>query len=78
MAQMINGGIGRMSERIADAVGGSLGAARHAARRAENAAGDLLYSTSRSVKRHPARTLLTGIGMAFAAGIVLGRVMRRR
>jgi hypothetical protein len=76
--QMINGGIQRMSNQIANAVGGSIGAARHAAHRAEDAASDLLYSTSRSIRRHPARAVLTSFGVAFAAGLLAGRVMRRR
>lgn len=77
MLQMIDGGIGRMSDRIAGAVGESIGAARHAARRMENAAEDLRYCTSRSIKRHPARTVLASVGVAFAAGMALGLVTRR-
>ena len=78
MTQMTDGGLGRVSERIAGAVGSGIGAARHAARRAGNAADELIYNTSRSVKRHPARTLLTSFGMAFAAGLLVGRGLRHR
>ena len=78
MAQIINGGLARASDRIAGAVGGGIGVAKHAARRAEDAAGDLLYSTSRSIKRHPARAVLASFGVAFAAGLLVGRTLRRR
>lgn len=78
MPQVIDGGLERMSERVAEAVGSSIGAARHAARRAENAANDLLYTTSRTIKRHPAKAVLTSFGVAFAAGMLVGRLFRRR
>lgn len=76
MTQIIDGGLERVSDRIAGAVGSGIGAARHAARRAGNAADEFLYNTSRSIKRHPARSLLTSFGVAFAVGLLVGRGRR--
>lgn len=78
MPQTINGTLGKVSERIADAVGGTLGAARHTVHQAEHAAGELIYDASRNIRRHPLRVVMTSIGVAFAAGMLLGRVGRRR
>lgn len=78
MAQVINGGLERVSERVSDAVENGIGVAKHAARRAENAASDLLYNTSRTIKRHPGRAMLTSFGVAFAVGMLVGRFVRRR
>lgn len=76
MTQLLDGGLERMSERVAGAFGSGIGAARHTARRAGNAADDLMYNTSRSIKRHPARSLLTSFGVAFATGLLVGRAIR--
>lgn len=77
MTQLLDGGLERMSERVAGAFGSGIGAARHTVRRAGSAADDLVYNTSRTIKRHPARSMLASFGVAFAAGMLLGRGIRR-
>ncbi len=67
----------RMGEQIGGVVGGGVGAAKDAARRAGYAAEDLLDTTARSIKRHPVRAVLASLTVAFAAGMLVGRVTRR-
>ncbi len=78
MPETINATLGKVSERIADAVGGTLGAARQTVRRAEHAAGELIYDASRNIRRHPMRVVMTSVGVAFAVGMLVGRFGRRR
>lgn len=78
MTQLLDGRLQRVSERIAGAVGTGFDTARHTARRAGSAADDLVYNTSKNIKRHPARSMLASFGVALAAGMLIGRGIGHR
>ena len=77
MLHMTDGGFGRVTDQIVDAVDVSVGAAKHAAVQVGSAAEDLRYKTSRTIKRHPAKVVLATAAVAFFAGLLVGRLAHR-
>ncbi|HEV2386070.1 MAG TPA: hypothetical protein VGS20_02335 [Candidatus Acidoferrales bacterium] len=73
-----NSALGRVGERVADTVGGMMGAATHAVKTVNSTAEDVMYKTGRQIKRHPVRSVLVAFGTAFAGGLLVGRMLRRR
>lgn len=73
-----NSAVGRVGERVADTVGGMMGAATHAVKTANATAEEVMYKTGRQIRRHPVRSVLAVFGTAFAGGLLVGRMLKRK
>jgi hypothetical protein len=67
----------KTGEHITDAIEDGVTAARHAVRKASDVADDLLDDTTRGIKRHPLGTVTATFAIAFATGMLLGRLTKR-
>ena len=81
---MISGVVERTGEQIADSTKKAaellkegIGTAKRVARQGSEMAEDLYESSTKRVRRHPARSILTTFVVAFCTGYVLARLITR-
>jgi len=68
----------RATSAVADAIDDGVGVVRRAAKQGGDAAEEFLNDTSQRIQRPPVLTVATTFAVGFAAGTLLGWMMRRR
>jgi ElaB/YqjD/DUF883 family membrane-anchored ribosome-binding protein len=68
----------RATGAIADAIDDGMGVVRHAAKQGCDAAEGFLNDSTRRLQRHLALTVATTFAVGAAAGVLIGRMMKRR
>ncbi len=63
---------------VAEALEDGVGAARRVAKQGGDAAEEFLDDTIKRLQRHPIETIVMTFAVAFAAGIAMGWIMKRR
>jgi hypothetical protein len=67
----------RATSAVADAIEDGVGVARRAAKKGGDAAEEFLDDTTQRAQRHLALTVATTFAVAFTAGALVGRMLRR-
>jgi vacuolar-type H+-ATPase catalytic subunit A/Vma1 len=63
---------------VADAIEGSLGVVRRTAKKGGNFAEEIVDETTLRIQRHPGLMVATTFAAGFAAGTIIGWIIRRR
>jgi len=68
----------RGAAAVVDAVESGLETAKTAARQGRQAAEDVVDGTARHIRRHPIQAVVAIGAVAFGAGLLIGRLLKRR
>ena len=68
----------RATGAVADAIEDGVGVVRRAAKQGGDAAEEFLNDTTQRIQRHPVLTVATTFAIGFAAGTLIGWMMKRR
>jgi ElaB/YqjD/DUF883 family membrane-anchored ribosome-binding protein len=68
----------RATSAVADAIGDGIGVVRRAAKQGGDAAEEFLNDTAQRLERHPLLTVATTFAIGFAAGALVGWMIKRK
>jgi ElaB/YqjD/DUF883 family membrane-anchored ribosome-binding protein len=68
----------RATSAIADVIEDGVGVARRVAKQGGDAAEEFLDDTTKRLQRHPVETVVATFAIGIAAGILIGRIVKRR
>jgi len=68
----------RATSAVADAIQEGVGVVRRGAKQGGDAAEEFFNDTTQCIQRHPMLTIATTLAVGFAAGTLIGWMMKRR
>jgi ElaB/YqjD/DUF883 family membrane-anchored ribosome-binding protein len=68
----------RATSAVADAIQDGVGVVRRGAKQGGDAAEEFFNDTTQCIQRHPMLTIATTLAVGFAAGTLIGWMMKRR
>lgn len=68
----------RATSAVADAIEDGVGVVRRAAKQGGDVAEEFLNDTTERIQRHPVLTVATTFAVGFAAGVLIGWMIKRR